>query len=131
MDTNPHDGKAASAESNPGPEGLGFGGAPCSELSDALALVDFGACRDGDPAEWINVASPMCKHCKGTEDVNLAAARIIAVEYRRLESTLSAIEEIYTDGSDTYNDWRSMGEIARKAISFPNTQGQESPTKTN
>lgn len=51
-------------------------------LRDALALVDFGACRDGDPAEWINVASPMRVHCIGTEDVNLAAARIIAAEYR-------------------------------------------------
>jgi hypothetical protein len=54
-----------------------------SALADALALVDFGACRDsGRPAKWIEVAEPMCAHCKGSEDVNLAAARIIADAYR-------------------------------------------------
>lgn len=53
------------------------------QLKDALALVDFGACRDGDPADWTNVASPMCAHCIGLEDVNLAAARIIADAYRK------------------------------------------------
>jgi len=54
------------------------------QLKDALALVDFGACRDGNPADWINVASPMCAHCIGTEDINLAAARIVTAEYRKL-----------------------------------------------
>ena len=57
---------------------------PCSALDAALALVDFGACRDGDPADWINVAAPMCAHCVGAEDVNLAAARILAAEYRNI-----------------------------------------------
>ena len=61
---------------------------PCSALELALALVDFGACRDGDPADWINVASPMCAHCIGSEDVNLAAARIIAAEYRKSRDEL-------------------------------------------
>lgn len=61
-----------------------LGAASCSALDAALALVDFGACRDGDPADWINVASPMCAHCIGAEDVNLAAARIIAAEYRNM-----------------------------------------------
>jgi hypothetical protein len=54
------------------------------QLKDALALVDFGSCRDGDPADWINVASPMCAHCIGTEYINLAAARIVTAEYRKL-----------------------------------------------
>ena len=53
-------------------------------LKDALKLVDFGACRDGDPVDWVNVASPMCAHCIGLEDVNLAAARIITEEYRKI-----------------------------------------------
>ena len=61
---------------------------PCSALEAALALVDFGPCRDGDPADWINVASPMCAHCIGSEDVNLAAARIIAAEYRKSRDEL-------------------------------------------
>jgi hypothetical protein len=53
------------------------------QLKDALALVDFGACRDSQsPQDWMNVAAPMCAYCVGTEDVNLAAARIIADAYR-------------------------------------------------
>jgi hypothetical protein len=56
-----------------------------SALADALALVEFGPCRDAArPQDWMAVASPMCQHCEGTEDVNFAAARIIAAEYKRL-----------------------------------------------
>jgi hypothetical protein len=57
----------------------------CSALADALALVEFGPCRDAArPQDWMAVASPMCQHCEGTEDVNFAAARIIAAEYRNV-----------------------------------------------
>ena len=57
----------------------------CSALDAALALVDFGPCRGAErPQDWINVASPMCALCEGLEDVNLAAARIIAAEYRHV-----------------------------------------------
>lgn len=57
----------------------------CSALDAALALVDFGPCRGAErPQDWINVASPMCGLCEGREDVNLAAARIIAAEYRHV-----------------------------------------------
>ena len=57
----------------------------CSALDAALALVDFGPCRGAErPQDWINVAGPMCAHCEGVEDVNLAAARIIAAEYRNV-----------------------------------------------
>lgn len=54
------------------------------QIKDSLALIDFGACRDGDPVEWMFYASNMCKHCVGSEDVNFAAARIIAAEYRNI-----------------------------------------------
>jgi hypothetical protein len=63
-------------------------------LNCALALVDFGACRDGDPADWINVASPMCDHCIGSEDVNLAAARILAAAYRE---KCKEVQQIHKD----------------------------------
>ena len=54
------------------------------KLKDALALVDFGPCRGAErPQDWLKVASPMCAHCIGIEDVNLAAARIIAAAYRK------------------------------------------------
>ena len=36
------------------------------QLADALALVDFGPCREADrPQDWINVAAPMCAYCRG------------------------------------------------------------------
>lgn len=59
----------------------------------ALALVDFGPCKDADrPQDWIYVASAMCAHCEGTEDVNLAAARIITAEYREVVDMLRRCE---------------------------------------
>jgi hypothetical protein len=58
----------------------------------------------------------MCAHCVGIENVDQAAGRIIAAEYRRLESVLEAIEEIYVDGCDTYENWKAMGDLARAAI---------------
>ena len=62
-------------------------------LRDALSLADFGPCRTADrPQDWINVASPMCAHCEGVEDVNLAAARIIAWEYRNALAMLERCE---------------------------------------
>ena len=82
-------------------------------LHDALALVDFGSCQGaGRSQDWINVAGPMCAHCEGVEDVNLAAARIIAAEYRKALAAIEAIEERYIDGCDTYDDWKFMGETA-------------------
>jgi hypothetical protein len=70
-------------ETTQSPESLG---SPlCCALVDALALVEFGPCRDADrPQDWMAVASPMCQHCEGTEDVNFAAARILAAEYKKL-----------------------------------------------
>jgi len=51
---------------------------PGTALKDALALVEFGPCRgSGHPADWLKVASPVCRYCADGEDVNLAAARII------------------------------------------------------
>ena len=59
----------------------------CSALESALALVDFGPCKTANrPQDWINVAGPMCAYCEGVEDVNLAAARIIAGEYRKAQA---------------------------------------------
>lgn len=103
------------------------GGCPpatCSALDAALALVDFGPCRGAErPQDWINVAGPMCDHCEGVEDVNLAAARIIAAEYRKALAVIESIEERYIDGSDTYEDWRFMGTAARDYLLPPNETG--------
>jgi hypothetical protein len=60
----------------------------CSALDAALALVDFGPCQRSErPQDWVKVARPMCAHCEELEDVNFAAARIIAAEYRKLLTT--------------------------------------------
>ena len=94
----------------------------CSALDAALALVDFGPCKGSErPQDWINVAGPMCAHCEGVEDVNLAAARIIAAEYRKALAVIEAIEERYIDGSDTYEDWKFMGSSARDYLIPPNS----------
>jgi len=68
-----------------------LGAASCPALTAALALVDFGACeKAARPQDWVNVASPMCAFCEEGEDVNLAASRIIAKEYR---NTLKIIKD--------------------------------------
>ena len=67
------------------------------------------------------VSAPMCAHCVGIENVGQAAGRIIATEYRKLESVIEAIEEIYVDGCDTYEDWKAMGDLARAALSRHNS----------
>jgi hypothetical protein len=38
-------------------------------------------------------------------------------EANAMRATLEAIEERYIDGSDTYEDWRAMGELARSFLS--------------
>lgn len=64
-----------------------------TKLEESLNLVDFGPCKDsGRPQDWISVAGPMCKHCVGSEDVNLAAARIIAKAYRDSRAMLERCE---------------------------------------
>jgi hypothetical protein len=95
----------------------------CSALDAALALVDFGPCKTAArPQDWINVAGPMCAHCEGVEDVNLAAARIIAAEYRKALSVIEAIEARYIDGEDTHEDWKFMGDAARAYLLQPNEE---------
>jgi hypothetical protein len=110
-------------------------------LDAALSLVDFGPCRGAErPQDWINVAGLMCAYCEGVEDVNLAAARIIAAEYRKALAVIEAIEERYIDGCDTYEDWKFMGSSARDYLLPPNAGGMarelaaqdsDSPTKQN
>lgn len=50
-------------------------------VADALALVDAGPLMS---AEWLEASIPMCKHCEAHEDVDQAAARILASELRRV-----------------------------------------------
>jgi hypothetical protein len=103
----------------------------CSALDAALALVDFGPCRGAErPQYWINVAGPMCAHCEGVEDVNLAAARIIAAEYRKALSVIETIEERYSDGENTHDDWRFMGSAARDYFLPPNDEMRDAKGET-
>jgi hypothetical protein len=41
---------------------------------------------------------------------------LLAREVIRLRMALEEIERIYVDGDDTHEDWKAMGEIARKAV---------------
>jgi len=77
------------------------GEAPCSALSDALALVDFGPCRgSAEPAKWMLFAGPMCAHCADLENVDQAAARILAAAYKEL--------------------WFALGQVRHNAIAIQN-----------
>jgi hypothetical protein len=99
--------------------------ATCSAVNDALAFIALGPQRGANAVEWFNLSMPMCSHCLDRETVNEAAARIIAAEFRKTVEVLEAIEEIYTDGDNTYEDWKAMGELARNALkSLPNTDYQ-------
>ena len=44
--------------------------------------------------------------------VHVQVAKRLERERDAAVSVLSAIEEIYTDGDDTYDAWKAMGEIA-------------------
>ena len=50
------------------------------------------------------------------EIVYASFARELERERNAFKSALMTIDEIYVDGCDTYEDWKSMGEIARAAI---------------
>ena len=93
-------------------------------LRDALSLADFGPCRTADrPQDWINVASPMCAHCEGAEDVNLAAARIIAWEYRNALAMLERCELWLS----TMPEGRKMQLECQRVISRHNDRGDARP----
>jgi hypothetical protein len=55
----------------------------------------------------------MARHCAIDEDTLEAASRIVAAEYRRAHAALLTIEERYTDGCDTHDDYRFMGNTSR------------------
>lgn len=49
--------------------------------------------------------------------VHVQVAKRLERERDAAVSVLSAIEEIYTDGCDTYEDWKAMGKLARSFFS--------------
>lgn len=63
----------------------------CSALDDALALIALGPQRSANAVEWVRVSLEMCKHCKGTETVNEAAARIVADRMKTYERKLNML----------------------------------------
>jgi len=64
-------------------------------VAASLALVDFGPCKEsGQPADWVKVASPMCEYCDDGENVDFAAARILAGEVRFLRAALEILQKI-------------------------------------
>jgi hypothetical protein len=65
-----------------------LGAAHGSALDDALALIALGPQRSANAVEWCRVSLEMCKHCKGTENVNEAAARIVAERMKTYDRKL-------------------------------------------
>ncbi len=53
------------------------------QIEAALALVDVGPAKN---LQWMACAVPMSKYCLPHEDVDQAAARILAAEVRRLRA---------------------------------------------
>jgi hypothetical protein len=48
--------------------------------------------------------------------VNADFARKLERERDEVVEALMKIEEVFIDGEDTYEDWRTMGNIAREAL---------------
>lgn len=77
-----------------------------SDVRDALALVRVGPRRGSDQREWMNAAAAMCGKCSGTEDVNEAAARILATQLlivgaeRKIENGLWSAMQLKADMFD-------------------------------
>ena len=67
---------------------MGLAAVPGSALGDALALIALGPQRSANAVEWCRVSLEMCKHCKGTENVNEAAARIVAERMKTYDRKL-------------------------------------------
>jgi hypothetical protein len=56
-------------------------------LSSALSFAEFGPAQDAEhPQDWAPLAAEMLPHCVGHECCANAAARILAVEVRRLQA---------------------------------------------
>ena len=86
------------------------GEAPCSASSDALALVDAGPIKT---AKWMLCVTPMCRHCLPCEDVDQAAARILAGEVRRLRGEIKELLYMTRTGATKEQlDYRLRGALA-------------------
>jgi len=80
---------AEAADFQPATDGpMGLAAVPGSALDDALALIALGPQRSANAVEWCRVSLEMCKHCKGTENVNEAAARIVAERMKTYDRKL-------------------------------------------
>lgn len=80
---------AEAADSQPATDSpMGLAAVTGSALDDALALIAIGPQRSANAVEWCRVSLEMCKHCKGTENVNEAAARILAERMKTYDRKL-------------------------------------------
>ena len=62
---------------------------PCSALAAALHLLEHIPRRLAEPQAWWNAATAMAKYCGDAENVDEAALRIIASEYRKLREWIA------------------------------------------
>lgn len=102
-------------------------GTPCelaAAYGSALALVDAGPKKT---ERWMEKASAMCRYCNKGEDVDQAAARILAIVAQQLRT---ALEHCYEITADPAKHGRYMTaqdrEIIREVLnnSAPNVEGE-------
>jgi hypothetical protein len=70
---------------------------PCElavAYGSALALVEAGPMKT---ERWMEKASAMCRYCRKGEDVDQAAARILAIVAQQLRTALEHFYEVTAD----------------------------------
>lgn len=70
---------------------------PCelaAAYGSALALVEAGPKK---PERWMEKATAMCRYCNKGEDVDQAAARILAIVAQQLRTALEHCYEVTAD----------------------------------
>ena len=95
-----------------------------SEIRDSL--TELGSPSWPPPKGWLKQRLEACHECGGcgmipgtkpNDDVmNTPCPKCNVRKPDAFRDALTAIEERYTDGSDTHEDWQFMGETARKAL---------------
>jgi hypothetical protein len=82
-------------------------------------MSDTDAAEANRRAEWLHKhKAPKDWIVLTTSEVSVIREELLAVERERDEAreALMKIEEVFIDGEDTYEDWKTMGNIARATL---------------
>jgi N-acetylglucosamine kinase-like BadF-type ATPase len=84
-----------------------------SDIRDALAFVDHGPVKDTD---WANLAYGMTKHCQEGENMDMAAARILARAYRELMGKATAMAYLANASGCACDECEELAEMGRHIV---------------